>query len=175
MVKKGWIYMPKFKIISPSAITDNPFTLIGKDWALVTAGDRNRFNTMTVSWGGTGIMWNKPVTFTFIRPQRYTFGFMEENGCFSMSFFDESLFVFLRVIDQLQPHTLGQRVIRQGMISHIRKAAGRQPEYIFIKPFGSLKIRDSNRNVVQTRNDHHFFVFSSSFAQRRSPSGSAAR
>lgn len=90
MVQKGWIYMPKFKIISPSAITDNPFTLIGKDWALVTAGDRNRFNTMTVSWGGTGIMWNKPVTFTFIRPQRYTFGFMEENGCFSMSFFDES-------------------------------------------------------------------------------------
>ncbi|MEE0957127.1 MAG: flavin reductase, partial [Ruminococcus sp.] len=27
--------------------------------------------------------------FSFIRPQRYTFGFMQENGCFSMSFFDE--------------------------------------------------------------------------------------
>ena len=44
---------------------------------------------MTVSWGSVGIMWNKPVAFTFIRPQRYTFGFLEKNGMFTMSFFDE--------------------------------------------------------------------------------------
>ena len=82
--------MSNFKTIDPSAIADNAFKLIGKDWALVTSGSRESFNTMTVSWGGVGIMWNKPVTFTFIRPQRYTFGFLEKNGFFTMSFFDES-------------------------------------------------------------------------------------
>ncbi len=81
--------MAIFKEITPSKITNNPFDLIGKDWALVTSGNTDKFNTMTVSWGGVGIMWGKPVTYTFIRPQRYTFEFMEANGYFSMSFFDE--------------------------------------------------------------------------------------
>ena len=30
----------------------NPFTKIGKEWALISAGDKNKCNTMTVSWGG---------------------------------------------------------------------------------------------------------------------------
>ncbi len=81
--------MSNFKTITPNDITDNAFKLIGKDWALVTAGSKDSFNTMTVSWGSVGIMWNKPVAFTFIRPQRYTFGFLEKNGMFTMSFFDE--------------------------------------------------------------------------------------
>ena len=81
--------MSQFTAIKPQEIADNPFKLIGSDWALVTAGTPEKFNTMTISWGGVGIMWNKPVTFSFIRPQRYTFGFMQDGDCFSMSFFDE--------------------------------------------------------------------------------------
>lgn len=83
--------MATFKNITPSEITNNPFDLIGKDWALVTCGNADKFNTMTVSWGGVGIMWGKPVAYTFIRPQRYTFEFTETNDYFSMSFFDEEL------------------------------------------------------------------------------------
>ncbi len=82
--------MAQFKEITPQEITENPFKLIGSDWALVTSGSRESFNTMTVSWGGAGIMWNKPVVFTFIRPQRYTYEFTEKNSLFTMSFFDES-------------------------------------------------------------------------------------
>ena len=67
--------MSNFIEISPYGINDNTFELIGKDWALVTAGEPGDFNTMTISWGGMGIMWNRPVAFTFIRPQRYTFGY----------------------------------------------------------------------------------------------------
>lgn len=81
--------MSQFTAIKPQEIAENPFKLIGSDWALVTAGTPEKFNTMTISWGGVGIMWNKPVTFSFIRPQRYTFGFMQDGDCFSMSFFDE--------------------------------------------------------------------------------------
>ena len=88
--KGNEIIMSVFKKISAQDIKDNPFRLIGDDWGLVTAVKDGSVNMMTVSWGGVGILWNKPVTFTFIRPQRYTFGFLENNGCFSMCFFDES-------------------------------------------------------------------------------------
>lgn len=45
---------------------------------LVTAGNKDAFNTMTANWGGIGFLWNKPVVYVFIRPERYTFGFMEK-------------------------------------------------------------------------------------------------
>ena len=82
--------MADFIEIRPNELTDNPFELIGKDWALVTAKNGDGCNTMTASWGGVGIMWNKPVAFTFIRPQRFTFGLMENENYYTLSFFDES-------------------------------------------------------------------------------------
>ena len=57
----------------------NPFTKIGKEWALVSAGDKTRCNTMTVSWGGVGVLWGKNVVFIFIRDSRYTKEFLD-NG-----------------------------------------------------------------------------------------------
>lgn len=83
------ITLKKFTKIPAEEITENPFKLIGTDWALVTSGNKDSFNTMTVSWGGVGIMWGKPSAFTFIRPQRYTFEFTEKNEYYTMCFFDE--------------------------------------------------------------------------------------
>ncbi len=57
--------------IDPAWITENFISLIGREWMLVTAGDASRF-TMTASWGGVGYLWNKPVVFVFVRPERYT-------------------------------------------------------------------------------------------------------
>ena len=48
----------------------NPFTKIGKEWALVSAGNKNKCNTMTVSWGGVGVLWGKNVVYIFIRDSR---------------------------------------------------------------------------------------------------------
>lgn len=81
--------MSEFKSVNPSDISKNTFDLIGKQWALVTAGDKDALNTMTVSWGGAGIMWGKPVAFTFIRPMRHTFSFLEKGDYFTMSFLPE--------------------------------------------------------------------------------------
>ncbi|HSG68380.1 MAG TPA: flavin reductase, partial [Bacteroidales bacterium] len=60
---------------------------IGYDWMLVTAGTKDDFNTMTAAWGGLGFLWNKPLAIIFIRPQRYTYGFVEKYDTFSLSFF----------------------------------------------------------------------------------------
>lgn len=78
--------MNSFKEIKPSEITKNPFDMIGKDWLLLSAGS-DKLNTMTVSWGGVGVLWNKNVVFTFIRPQRYTLEFVENEEYFTLSGF----------------------------------------------------------------------------------------
>lgn len=78
-----------FKEVSIDSLQFNPFTKISKEWMLVTAGDEKRSNTMTASWGGVGIMWGKNVVTAYIRPQRYTKEFMDENELFTISFLPE--------------------------------------------------------------------------------------
>ncbi len=58
-------------------------------WALVTAGNENSFNSMTVSWGALGEIWGKDTAFIFIRHNRYTFEFIEKSDVFTLSFYDE--------------------------------------------------------------------------------------
>ena len=78
-----------FQETEPRKISDNVFNLIGSDWMLITAGQKDSFNTMTANWGGLGYLWNKNVCFCFIRPPRYTYDFMEKTEIFTLSFFEE--------------------------------------------------------------------------------------
>ncbi len=78
-----------FKEISPYEINNNAFSLISKDWMLITAGDKKSHNTMTASWGSIGFLWNKPIATIYVRPQRYTYEFLEQNDTFTLSFFEE--------------------------------------------------------------------------------------
>lgn len=66
----------------------NTFSQIGEKWMLITAGNEEKFNTMTASWGMMGILWNKDVATAFVRPQRYTFEFLEKNDYYTLSFFE---------------------------------------------------------------------------------------
>lgn len=76
--------------IDPKTLTMNPFTLIGDQWLLITAGTPEHCNTMTASWGGVGVMWAEPSATCYIRPQRYTKEFVDNNDYFTLCFFDES-------------------------------------------------------------------------------------
>ncbi|MBR4030980.1 MAG: flavin reductase family protein [Clostridia bacterium] len=78
-----------FKEISPYSLPDNPFKMIGKDWMLLTAEFDGKVNTMTASWGGVGILWNKPVAFIFVRPTRHTYKFIENSDYMSISILPE--------------------------------------------------------------------------------------
>ncbi len=76
---------------------ENVCRLFDKDWALITVGEGDGVNTMTASWGGIGILWNKPVAFCFIRPQRHTFTLTERHGQLSLSFLPEEYRPALRL------------------------------------------------------------------------------
>ncbi len=79
--------MPKFVELDPLELQDNMFRRIGREWMLITAGKPEKFNTMTASWGGVGVLWNTNVTFSFVRPSRYTYTFMEQEKYYTLSFF----------------------------------------------------------------------------------------
>lgn len=78
-----------FKKIQISDLSFNPFNAIGKGWMLLTGGDKEKFNTMTASWGQLGILWGKEVLTCYIRPNRYTYEFVESNQYFTASFLGE--------------------------------------------------------------------------------------
>jgi flavin reductase (DIM6/NTAB) family NADH-FMN oxidoreductase RutF len=82
--------MQNFKEIKPEELNKSPFQIIGKDWMLITAGNGEKANTMTASWGGLGVMWGKNTAFIVIRPQRYTKEFIDNADTFSLTFLDSS-------------------------------------------------------------------------------------
>ncbi|SCZ81659.1 flavin reductase [Pseudobutyrivibrio xylanivorans] len=69
--------------------TTDIFAQYDKKWALLTAGSQENFNTMTISWGGLGTLWNKPVATVYVRTSRYTHDYMESNDYFTVSFYPE--------------------------------------------------------------------------------------
>ncbi|HHY26579.1 MAG TPA: flavin reductase family protein [Desulfitobacterium dehalogenans] len=82
--------MREFKEITPEQFVHSPFHILDKEWMLITAGKDEKTNTMTASWGGFGVLWNKNVAYIFIRPTRYTKEFVDHSDSLSLSFFDPS-------------------------------------------------------------------------------------
>ena len=81
--------MHEFQACPIELLECNPFTKIGKEWALVTAGSKDKANTMTISWGGMGVLWGKDVLYVFIRDSRYTKELIDAGSFFSLTFLDE--------------------------------------------------------------------------------------
>ena len=64
----------------------NAWQAFGEDWVAIAAGGRKHANAMTASWGSIGVVWGKPAVTIYMRPQRYTRGFVEKKGRFSINF-----------------------------------------------------------------------------------------
>lgn len=79
----------EWKIIKPEELSWNPFTVIGQQWFLVSAGHASGRNLMTASWGGFGIFWGKNTATVYIRQNRYTREFMDRDGKFTLSLMDQ--------------------------------------------------------------------------------------
>ena len=82
--------MANFVSVAPELWRVNPFEAIGRKGMLVTATKEDgTYNTMTASWGGLGVLWGKSVCTLYIRPQRYTYEFIEAGELLTLSFFDD--------------------------------------------------------------------------------------
>ncbi len=69
----------------------NPFTAIGKDGFLITAGSPDSFNTMTASWGSMGVLWGRNIVTLYVKASRHTHNFLEESEGFTCSFLESEM------------------------------------------------------------------------------------
>jgi flavin reductase (DIM6/NTAB) family NADH-FMN oxidoreductase RutF len=58
-------------------------------WFLLTSGNREHHNTMTVAWGSIGAMWNLPFVQVVVRPSRFTYEFINRHDTFTLCRFPE--------------------------------------------------------------------------------------
>lgn len=84
----------------PSELDSNPFDLFSNALSL-SVGNKDKMNAMTIGWGGLGVLWgrDRAVLTVYVREDRYTHGFMENNEYFVVEGFGN------RYRDQL--HYLG--------------------------------------------------------------------
>ncbi|MCQ2463042.1 MAG: flavin reductase family protein [Clostridia bacterium] len=78
-----------FKEIDAKQIKENPVSMFDSRWALITAGNEEKCNTMTASWGALGELWNNDVCIVFIRKSRYTKEFVDAAEKFTVSILPE--------------------------------------------------------------------------------------
>lgn len=76
--------------ISIDKFDKNVFTELNNKFAIITAGDKFvGYNGMTISWGGLGILWNKPVAYVFVRKSRYTHDILDKSKSITMAFLSD--------------------------------------------------------------------------------------
>lgn len=80
--------MGKRRKIDVHNFNANPIKIF-TDWMLLTSGDVEHFNSMTIAWGSIGSMWHFPVFIVGVRPERYTFDFMESSQTFTVCKFSK--------------------------------------------------------------------------------------
>ena len=82
---------PKIKLntyyTQDKTFVQNPFHQFHKRTALLTAGGISNYNSLTIGWGTIGVLWQRPVMYVYVKPERYSFKFMEENEYFTVSFY----------------------------------------------------------------------------------------
>jgi flavin reductase (DIM6/NTAB) family NADH-FMN oxidoreductase RutF len=78
-----------FKAINIKDVKEDVFTLVNKDFTVLTAGNPQHYNSMVASWGGWGILFDKPVTWCFLRSNRYTLELIRNEHTYTMVYFDD--------------------------------------------------------------------------------------
>ncbi|MBX9188597.1 flavin reductase family protein [Bacteroides sp. K03] len=118
-----------WKAIRPEEVK-NAVQLFDKDWMALAVGKEDDMNTMTISWGGMGELWERPVVTVYVSTSRHTHSFMERNGYFTVTAFPEKHRSALRYIGT-----------HSGRDGDKLKAAGLTPKYT---EFGNPIFKEAN-------------------------------
>lgn len=92
----------------------NPFEEF-ENAALVTAGGKNGYNPMTVSWGTIGRLWNTDVVIIFVRESRATWPLLDKNPKFTISFFNEKYKDNLMLAGRISGHDFKDKYSEIGL------------------------------------------------------------
>ena len=157
-----------FAEIAPTEISENVIQLIGKEWMLITAGTESAFNSMTASWGALGEIWSKPASFIMVRDSRYTYQFLQENGIYTLCFFDETYKEALTIMgtksgrdtDKVKESGLTPVVTPNGSMAYAEAKMVIECKKLYAEPFKEEAFTDKEtfeRIYVKGDNSIHTF------------------
>lgn len=93
----------------------NVFEEFGENYALITAGGKNGFNPMTVSWGTVGVLWNSAVVVLFVRPSRKTWEYIDKTNKLTLSFFGGEYKENLNLAGKISGHEYEDKYSKIGL------------------------------------------------------------
>ena len=93
--KKEEEYLPKGKLVPTNKYQNITYL---KEMttpampAILSAGNKNLYNSMAIEWGSLGVAFKKPIFTVYVKPDRYTYQVMEKSDIFTINFIDKKLF-----------------------------------------------------------------------------------
>ena len=60
--------------------------------AVLTARDKNKYNSMIIGWGSIGFSWKKTIFTVYVKPDRYTYEIIEKSEMFTVSIINKKYF-----------------------------------------------------------------------------------
>jgi len=81
----------KIEIPFDSRIQETLAALADPGLLLVTQGKDGKPNAMTIGWGTVGTVWGQPMFVVLVRPSRYSYGLLEENGDFTVNVMPDAM------------------------------------------------------------------------------------
>ena len=79
----------KMKLLQPFTTPKMP--------AVLSAGNKDSHNSCVIGWGLLGVAWSKPLFIVYVKPDRYTYQFMETTEFFTVNFIKKSLYKKFRI------------------------------------------------------------------------------
>ena len=78
-----------FRDICLKDFKENVINIIANEYMLITAGNKEKYNMMTASWGFMGEMWGDDSVAVVVRPSRYTMEFIDNSDYFTLTFYGD--------------------------------------------------------------------------------------
>jgi flavin reductase (DIM6/NTAB) family NADH-FMN oxidoreductase RutF len=161
-----------FRPITAVEMTGNVFKLVGQDFTVITAGTEADYNSMTASWGGWGILFEEPVTWCFLRANRYTLEYMKKSETYTMTYFDDQykdqVMLFGtksgRDTDKMKEHKLTPVLTPSGNMAYkeaklIIECALGEVTSVHPDDFYAEKGRTFVEDAYEEVNDYHKLIF----------------
>ena len=60
--------------------------------AILSAGDKNSYNSMAIEWGSIGVSWKMPIFTVYVKDERYTYEFMQKTEIFTVSIISKKMY-----------------------------------------------------------------------------------
>ena len=166
------------KTINISDLTLSPFTAFDKRWMVLSAGDFAKcdWNSMTVSWGFIGTMWNKPAVQIVVRPQRHTREFLDKYEAFTLCSFPEKYRPALQILGSKSGRNcdkVAESGLRPTAASAVAAPIFEEADLVlecrklFRQTTSGESLLDPSLNAMYPENDYHVFYIGEVVAVRK--------